>query len=107
MIGDHHGQTAGSATLLVRAMDGILGTHKVSAQAGYFRHCGVAWIIQARASRQAYQQCSSLFLCQGVKADCLGVVQRGQVSTAGDQHQAPGGSWQERADLLAIGRVIE
>jgi hypothetical protein len=27
MIGDHHGQTAGSAALLVRAMDGILGTH--------------------------------------------------------------------------------
>jgi hypothetical protein len=30
MIGDHHGQTAGSATLLVRAMDGILGTHRFS-----------------------------------------------------------------------------
>jgi WD domain, G-beta repeat len=29
MIGDHHGRTAGSATLLVRAMDRILGTHKV------------------------------------------------------------------------------
>ena len=28
MIGDHHGRTAGSATLLVRSMDGILGTHK-------------------------------------------------------------------------------
>jgi glutamate dehydrogenase/leucine dehydrogenase len=28
MIGDHHGQTAGRATLLVRAMDGILGTHR-------------------------------------------------------------------------------
>jgi len=27
MIGDHHGRTAGSATLLVRSMDGILGTH--------------------------------------------------------------------------------
>jgi hypothetical protein len=27
MTGDHHGQTAGSATLLVRAMDGILGMH--------------------------------------------------------------------------------
>ena len=27
MIGDHHGQMAGSATLLVRAMHGILGTH--------------------------------------------------------------------------------
>jgi hypothetical protein len=27
IISDHHGRTAGSATLLVRAMDGILGTH--------------------------------------------------------------------------------
>jgi hypothetical protein len=30
MIGDHRGRTSGSATLLVRAMDGILGTHKIS-----------------------------------------------------------------------------
>jgi hypothetical protein len=29
MIGDHHGRTAGRATLLVRAMDGILGTHRL------------------------------------------------------------------------------
>ena len=28
MTGDHHGGTAGRATLLVRAMDEILGTHK-------------------------------------------------------------------------------
>jgi hypothetical protein len=27
MIGDHHGQSAGQATLLVRAVDAILGTH--------------------------------------------------------------------------------
>ena len=32
MIGDHHGQTAGSATLLVRAMDGILGTHNAASR---------------------------------------------------------------------------
>jgi hypothetical protein len=31
MTGDHHGQTTGSATLLVRAMDGILGTHRPAA----------------------------------------------------------------------------
>jgi hypothetical protein len=30
MIGDHRGRTAGRATLLVRAMDEILGTHTVS-----------------------------------------------------------------------------
>ena len=27
MIGDHHGRAAGGATLLVRAVDEILGTH--------------------------------------------------------------------------------
>jgi hypothetical protein len=31
MIGDHHGRTAGETTLLVRAVDGILGTHRVAA----------------------------------------------------------------------------
>jgi hypothetical protein len=30
MTGDHHGQTASRATLLVRAADEILGTHTVS-----------------------------------------------------------------------------
>jgi hypothetical protein len=29
MIGDHHGRTAGRATLLFKAMDRILGTHRV------------------------------------------------------------------------------
>jgi len=28
MIGDHHGRTGGRATLLVRAVDEILGTHR-------------------------------------------------------------------------------
>jgi len=27
MIGDHHGWTAGRVTVLVRAVDGILGTY--------------------------------------------------------------------------------
>jgi hypothetical protein len=30
MIDDHHGRAAGTATLLVRAVDGILGTHRVT-----------------------------------------------------------------------------
>jgi hypothetical protein len=30
MTGDHHGRTARGATLLVRAVDGILGTHKIA-----------------------------------------------------------------------------
>jgi hypothetical protein len=33
MIGDHHGQGAGRATLLVSAVDAILGTHKASPNA--------------------------------------------------------------------------
>jgi hypothetical protein len=28
VTGDHHGRTAGRATLLVRAVDDILGTHR-------------------------------------------------------------------------------
>jgi hypothetical protein len=31
MTGDHHGQAAGMASLLVRAVDGILGTHNPEA----------------------------------------------------------------------------
>jgi hypothetical protein len=31
MIGDHHGRAAGTATLLLTATDGILGTHNTSA----------------------------------------------------------------------------
>jgi hypothetical protein len=30
MIGDHHGWTAGRITVLVRAVDGILGTYTVT-----------------------------------------------------------------------------
>jgi hypothetical protein len=40
MIGDHHGRTAGRATLLVRAADAILGTrnlHRRDARAGQDR----------------------------------------------------------------------
>jgi len=40
MIGDHHGRTAGSATLLVRAMDGILGTHRFGGGPGTFQRSG-------------------------------------------------------------------
>jgi DNA-binding PadR family transcriptional regulator len=29
MIGDHHGRTAGRATLLIRTVDGILGTYRI------------------------------------------------------------------------------
>ncbi len=34
MTGDHHGRAARRATLLVRAMDEILGTHRVAGGAG-------------------------------------------------------------------------
>jgi hypothetical protein len=33
MTGDHHGQAAGMASLLVKAVDGILGTHRTYALA--------------------------------------------------------------------------
>jgi hypothetical protein len=36
MIGDHHGRTAGRATLLVTDVDGILGTHNIMT-AGFYR----------------------------------------------------------------------
>jgi len=34
MIDDHHGWAAGRANLLVRAVDGILGTHRHSSMTG-------------------------------------------------------------------------
>jgi hypothetical protein len=37
MIGDHHGRTAGGTTLLVRAVDGILGTHRRQTGSGPHR----------------------------------------------------------------------
>jgi hypothetical protein len=35
MTGDHHGQAAGMASLLVKAVDGILGTHKFNASVSF------------------------------------------------------------------------
>jgi hypothetical protein len=32
MIGDHHGPSAGRATLLVRTVDAILGTHRLAVE---------------------------------------------------------------------------
>jgi AcrR family transcriptional regulator len=37
MTGDHHGRGAGRATLLVRAVDGILGTHNSEEKIEYAR----------------------------------------------------------------------
>jgi hypothetical protein len=34
MTGDHHGLTAGTAILLVKDVDGILGTHRARTGAG-------------------------------------------------------------------------
>jgi hypothetical protein len=41
MIGDHHGRTAGGTTLLVRAVDGILGTHRVNAHGAMSAHAAM------------------------------------------------------------------
>ena len=38
MTGDHHGRTARRATLLVRAADEILGTHRVTTLTGRLFH---------------------------------------------------------------------
>ena len=55
MIGDHHGRAAGRATLLVRAVDGILGTHSIPT--GSRAHKGRR--SDAAAIRVAlYQHCS-------------------------------------------------
>ena len=49
MTGDHHGQTAGTATRLVRAVDGILGTYRdwcgweVRASAGAWQASPFQW----------------------------------------------------------------
>jgi hypothetical protein len=47
MIGDHHGRTAGRATLLLRAMDEILGTHRGARAAvlgGYAPRSRTGWM---------------------------------------------------------------
>jgi hypothetical protein len=53
MTGDHHGLTAGRATLLVTATDEILGTHKLVDVTGCSR-----WLILPPAVMLAFQpQC--------------------------------------------------
>lgn len=49
MIGDHHGRTAGRATLLVRAADEILGTHNARARGATIRRDLID--VAARAAR--------------------------------------------------------
>jgi hypothetical protein len=39
MTGDHHAQTAGRATMLVRAVDEILGTHRIKGYIMNLRAC--------------------------------------------------------------------
>ena len=56
---------------------------------------------------QPGQQPGGLAGQEGVQADRCGVLQRGQVPAAGNQHQAPAGAGQQRQDLLAAGRVIQ
>jgi hypothetical protein len=44
MIGDHHGRTAGGTTLLVRAVDGILGTHRSYSANGACLEWAIRWV---------------------------------------------------------------
>ena len=62
---------------------------------------------QPGPARQPDQQRGRLAGRQRVQADRGGVLQRGQVAAAGDQHQAAAGAGQQRPDLLAAGRVIQ
>ena len=61
---------------------------------------------QLGPAREADQQRSGLVGRQGVQADRRGVLQRGQVASAGDQHQAPAGAGQQRPDLLAASGIV-
>jgi hypothetical protein len=51
MIGDHHSRTAGEATLLVRAVDEIFGTHSCwRTIATLQRHCRIrSYLTTARS----------------------------------------------------------
>ncbi len=51
MTGDHHGQAAGMATLLVRALDGILGTHR--SLTGRLVSCGLGARVRPGQPRLA------------------------------------------------------
>ena len=62
---------------------------------------------QPGPARQPDQQRGGLPSRQGVQADRRGVLQRGQMQTAGDQHQAAARAGQQGPDLLAAGRVIQ
>jgi site-specific recombinase XerC len=80
MTGDHHGQTAGMATLLARALDGLLGTHRFrNAVADVLRHAGLTGAGMLRPRRgtrpvvlhnpqRSCKHCD----CWGVRAICEG-----------------------------------
>ena len=94
-----------------RVMVQLAGHHpdrqrQVPAQPGELGHRRIVR-AQPGPARQADQQRRGLAGRQGVETDRRGVLQRGQVAAAGDQHQAAAGAGQQRADLLAAGRIIE
>jgi hypothetical protein len=56
MIGDHHGWTAGRATLLVRAVDEILGTHKTNRAPATALAGGRGWSRSGHAPDRSSKQ---------------------------------------------------
>ena len=59
MIGDHHGQAARTATLLLTALDGIFGTHKCSQGPGGVAGMTAAGGCDAWAPRAALLDATS------------------------------------------------
>ena len=79
---------------------------QISAQPGDLPDCRVIR-THVRTTRQPDQQNGSFIGRQAIQADRRGVVQGGEVPTAGDQDQAASRPRQQRLDLLMPGRVIQ
>ena len=82
------------------------GQRQPAAQRGDLRHGRVGG-VEARPGGEPGQQPGGLAGRQRVQADDPGVLQRGQVPAAGDQHQGAAGARQQRPDLVAAGGVVE
>ena len=62
MIDDHHGPSAGRANLLVRAMDGILGTHSRCRTATWWRRIRISAVFHASSRRDSRSHAATLVI---------------------------------------------
>ena len=62
MTDDHHGRTSGRATLLVRAVDEILGTHKMTRYQDYEAH------LQDRTTGEIFGRAAALLKLAAARA---------------------------------------